>query len=289
MQSFRKNLKWYFLGVLFLLSIFIWYAVFAEERSDILTVAFLDVGQGDAIFIEAPNGNQILIDGGANKKILGELSSIMPSYDRSIDALILTHPHQDHIGGLVEVLKRYEVDYTFEPGTRHMIAEFSEWEKLITENDIERIFAKQGMRIWLEDDIYLDMLAPNHLDVERPSGNDVNEVMVVGRLVYGDTSFLLTGDLTRSGEFNLLLEGDILESDVLKVAHHGSKNSTTGAFLDAVSPQLAVIMAGRKNRYGHPHAETLRKLQAAGIRIFRTDTDGMIIMESDGENIYLTD
>ncbi|MCH7883077.1 MBL fold metallo-hydrolase [Patescibacteria group bacterium] len=281
-----KNLKWYFLGVLFLLSIFIWYAVFSEERSDILTVAFLDVGQGDAIFIESPNGNQILIDGGANKKVLAELSGVMPAYDRSIDALILTHPHQDHIGGLVEVLKRYEVDYTFEPGTLHAIAEFSEWEKLTEENDIERIFAKRGMRIWLEDDIYFDVLSPRENEVAT---GDINEAMVVGRLVYGSTSFLLTGDLDRGGEFNLLLEGDILESDVLKVAHHGSKNSTTGAFLDAVAPQLAVIMVGRKNRYGHPHAQTIRKLQAAGIRIFRTDTDGTIIVESDGENIYFTD
>ena len=147
------------MGALFLGAIFVWYAALAETR-DGLKVAFLDVGQGDAIFVEAPNGNQILIDGGPNKSVLRELSKQMPFYDRSIDAVILTHPHLDHYAGFNEVLKKYKVSLEMDPGTKNKGAGFYEFENLIKNKNIKRLYAKRGMRINLDKDLYLDILLP---------------------------------------------------------------------------------------------------------------------------------
>jgi len=244
-----------------------------------LTLAVLDVGQGDAIFIEAPNGNQVLIDGGPDKVVLRALADTMPFYDRSIDVLVLTHPHQDHVAGLVDVLRRFDVDHVIESGARHTIAEFAAWEKEIEKENAKRVFARRGMRIWLSEDAYLDVLDPETVVGE----GDPNETMVVMRLVYGQASVLLTGDLTEKDERRLLQAGVLLDSDVLKVPHHGSKYSSSDAFLRAVSPAVTVVSTGAKNRYGHPTKEALARLEAAGADIFRTDTDGTIIFESDGE------
>jgi len=286
MSYYNKDFyKYYFLAILAIIAVFVWSAVFFESGR-LLSVAFLDVGQGDAIFIEAPNGNQILFDGGPNKAVLRELSEVMPFYDRSIDIIMLSHPNQDHIAGLVEVLGRYDVGSVIEPGTRHPIAVFDEWEKIIEKKKVERIFGIYGMRIYLSDEIYLDIISPN--EGEELTGKNVNDVMLVARLVYGDTEFLLTGDMEKALEYSLLSEGEIIRSDVLKVAHHGSKNSSTEYFLREVSPEYAVIQSGDDNRYGHPHQETLDKLQSAYINILRTDTDGRIIFKSDGKKLILS-
>ena len=274
-----------FLGALGVAAIVTWSAVFHFDGGR-LTVAFLDVGQGDAIFIETPEGNQVLIDGGPNKKVLSELSRVMPFYDRSIDALVLTHPQLDHLGGLVEVLRRYDADFVFEPGTKHSIAEFELWENLLEEKGVARILAKRGQIIRLSPDIYFEILSPEPGAFENKVA-DLNEVVVAGRLVYGETEFLFTGDLTKFGEIKILASGSEIQSDVLKVAHHGSKNSSVEKFLAAVSPKIAVIMSGKNNRYGHPNAETLLKLEKIGAQIFRTDTSGTIILQSDGKNVFV--
>ena len=272
--------KYIFLGALTLAAIVTWSAVFHFDGGW-LTVAFLDVGQGDAIFIETPKGNQVLIDGGPNKAVLAELSEVMTFYDRSIDAIILTHPHQDHVGGLVEVLKRYDVDLVFDSGDTASIAEFVEFKKIISEKNIKEIRVRRGARILLGSETYFDALLP---DVFNDSENQ-HQNMVVGRLTYGDTCFLLTGDMEREHEFKIL-EDDI-DCEVLKVGHHGSKTSSSEAFLKAVSPEIAVIEVGIKNRYGHPYQAVLERLTASAVQIFRTDTSGAIIIESDGKNIFV--
>ena len=172
------------MGALFLGAIFVWYAALAETR-DGLKVAFLDVGQGDAIFVEAPNGNQILIDGGPNKSVLRELSKQTPFYDRSIDAVILTHPHLDHYAGFNEVLKKYKVSLEMDPGTKNKGAGFYEFENLIKNKNIKRLYAKRGMRINLDKDLYLDILLPvmNNENLSEHDG------MLVSRLVYKNNSF----------------------------------------------------------------------------------------------------
>ncbi|MBI1957216.1 MAG: MBL fold metallo-hydrolase [Candidatus Niyogibacteria bacterium] len=281
MKNWRKNLAWYFLSALALGAVVVWSAVFHLGRST-LTVSFFDVGQGDAIFIEAPNGNQMLIDGGPDKKVLRELADVMSFWDRSIDMIVLTHPHQDHVAGLVDVLRRFDVDYAVESGARHTIAEYDAFERAVADEKAEHIFARRGMRIWLSGDVYLDVLEPK----EFLGDGNPNETMVVVRLVYGKTSALLTGDLTEKGEARLLGSGVVLDSDILKVPHHGSKYSSTNAFLRAVTPEAAIVSAGAKNRYGHPTREALGRLAASAAEIFRTDTDGTVIFESDGERWY---
>jgi competence protein ComEC len=278
-----KNFKYYFLSLLFLATVFIWYAVFAETR-DGLMVAFLDVGQGDAIFIQAKNGNQILIDGGPNKAVLRELSKIMPFYDRSINMVIESHPDSDHINGLVEVMRRYKTDLVMEPGVESENVAYQELKNLIKEKNIQYIFARRGMRVNLDDGLYLDILFPDR-DV---SGWDTNNASIVAKLVYANNSFLLTGDSPdKMGKFLVSLDGNRLRSNVLKVSHHGSRISTSEIFLGYTKPDYAVISVGRDNKYNHPHQEVLDLLNQFEISILRTDENGTIKIKSNGENLII--
>lgn len=260
-----------------------WYAIFAETRNDTLTVAFLDVGQGDAIFIEAPNGNQMLIDGGRNDRVERELSSVMPFYDRSLDVVLGTHPDADHIGGLPNILHAYDVSLVIEPGVDSDTGVAEEFEKIVQEKNIKKILARRGMKIFLDDRVYLLVLFPDR-DVFHM---DTNDASIVAQLVYGDTSFLFTADSPEKIEKYLVsLDGKNLQSDVLKAGHHGSKTSTSESFLGFVSPEVSVISSGASNSYGHPHKEVLERLLRFGSTILRTDERGTIIMKSDGETIW---
>ncbi len=282
-EQFTKNAQWYVLGALFFANLFIWNAIFAESRSGILTVAFLDVGQGDAIFIEAPNGNQMLIDGGIGSVVLRQLGAVMPFYDKTIDIVMATHPDQDHISGLLDVLERYKVDFVMEPGAESETAVYKEFEKLIDEKQIKKILARRGMKLVLSDDAYILILFPDR-DVSKM---DTNDASIVAKLVYGETSFLFTGDSPQKIEnFLTSIDGAALRSDVLKVGHHGSKTSSSDVFIGFVSPAISVISAGKDNRYGHPHSEVLERLTRFGSAIVRTDEAGVLIFKTDGNIIY---
>jgi len=284
MENIKKNLKWYVIGLLFVVNIFVWYAVLVENKGDVLTVAFLDVGQGDAIFIEAPNGNQILIDGGPNKSVLRELGELMPFYDRSIDMVIATHPDKDHTGGLPSVLEKFKVGVFVETEIVSGTGAYEALEKISTEKEIQKIIAKRGQRIALDKNVYIDILFPDRSTIEW----DANTASIVVRLVYGDTSFLLTGDSPkRIEEYITSLDGGWLSASVLKLGHHGSRTSTSEFFLGIVNPQYAVISAGTDNRYGHPHKEVMDMLNQFEIPSLATYESGTIIFESDGENVYV--
>jgi len=283
MNNIQKNFKWYLLSVLFIINFFVWGAVLAEERNGILTVAFLDVGQGDAIFIEAPNGNQVLLDGGANKKVLSELSNIMPFYDRSIDMVIASHPDKDHIGGLPAVLSKFSVDIVMEPGVWHDTAVYKEFENVVEEKNITKVLARRGMNIWLDEGIYLQIIFPDR----DTTGWDTNDASIITRLVYGEVSFMLTGDSSKNmEEYVVSLDGEKLKSDVLKLGHHGSKTSTSELFLGFVSPEYVIVSAGRDNRYGHPHKEVMDLVEKFSISTLAT-YDGTIIFKTDGESLYV--
>ena len=226
MKNFQKNLKWYLLGILFIATVSIWYTVSASTGGNRLTVAFLDVGQGDSIYIEAPNGNQVLVDGGSSKKVLRELGEVMPFYDRSIDVVVATHPDKDHIGGLIPVIENFSIDAVFEPGVESDTKIYQLLESIIKEKEIKKVLARRGMVIWLDkkNGVYLRILFPNQ-DV---SGWDTNDASIVAELNYGERSFLLTGDSPRGIENYLIyLDGDNLKTDVLKLGHHGSKTSNS--------------------------------------------------------------
>ncbi len=277
--------RFYVVSLLILGNLLTWYVVVRETRNGVLTVAFLDVGQGDGIYIEAPNGNQLLLDGGGDKTVLRSLGKVMPFYDRSIDLLAVSHPHKDHLAGLDEVLQRYDVGAVLSSGMQHGTAEYKLWGHLIEVQGKQEIIARRGMKINMGGGVVLDVLLPNQ-DVSQVK--EVHDGMLVLQLHYGKTAVMFTGDMEEPFEKYLVaFNGATLKSDVLKVGHHGSRTSTSEAFLGYVAPTYAVISLGAKNEYGHPHKETLAILHRFQIPIFRTDERGTIVMKSDGERILV--
>jgi competence protein ComEC len=265
---------------LFLLIIAVFLIVLDWQNSHKqFTFAMLDIGQGDAFFIESPTGTQVLVDGGPPNQILGRLSQVMSPFDRSIDVIIITNPDQDHIGGFLDVLKVYKVGKVFEPGTWSDSKTYQNLEEEITDKKIPDILAKKGMRLDLGGGAVIDILFPDR-DV---TDWETNVGSVVAKLSYGDTSFMLTGDATMETEKIILGENSpkYLHSTILKVGHHGSRGSTSPEFLQAVSPTDAVISVGKDNKYGHPTQEVLNLLSQIGAKVFRTDLLGTILIKCD--------
>jgi len=265
---------------LIILNIFAWSAVYYLNNSK-LEVIFFDVGQGDSIFIEIPSGYQILIDGGPTSVVLEKLGERMPFWDKTIDLIILTHPDHDHISGLLEVLERYKVDNILWTGILSEGGEYEQWLDLISKEGAEIIIAKAGQRI-TAGDARIDVLFPFE-NLEGENVSDANNTSIVSKLIFGKTSFLFMGDAYKSTERLL----NNIDSDVLKVSHHGSKTSSDKNFISLVSPNIAVISCGQDNSYGHPHQETLDSL--LGIEVLRTDLIGDIKIISDGEKIKVVD
>lgn len=277
----RKNLERGILGFLFCLNFFAWAAVLETSQRHFGKVTFFDVGQGDAIFIETSQAHQILIDGGPSGKILEKLSAEMPFYDRSLDLIILTHPEKDHMTGLIEVLKRYRVDYILWTGVKRNTSEYEEWKNALEKEKAPIRIARAGQKVRAAEAVF-DILYPLEI-LEGTELKDSNNTSVVVRLSFGKTSFLFTGDIYQSGEKNLMAKRNDLSSDVLKLAHHGSKTSSSEEFLKRVLPAIAVAQAGKDNPYGHPHQEVLARLISIGSKILRTDEMGDIKIISDGE------
>lgn len=249
--------------------------------SDVLTLVVLNVGQGDALYIESPTGVQVLIDAGPDGSVLQELAAVMPPLDRSIDAVIATHPDADHIGGFAEVLERYDVGAFIEPGIFKNTATAKKLTALVDEKRVSRVIARRGMVLDLGAGARLEILYPDH-DVSNLPGEKANEGGVVARLVYGQSEALLMADVGAGVESRLVqLDGKKLDSDLLKVGHHGSKYSTSKKFVELVSPEVALISVG-KNSYGHPTQQALTVLKDIKTNILRTDTNGAIRCISNG-------
>lgn len=264
--------------VLLVLNAVVYSAVFVTSTKQ-LTVSFLDVGQGDAIYIESPTGAEVLIDGGRDRSVLRELTKRMGPLDRSIDIVIETHPDADHIGGLPGVFALYDVDAFISPGVENDTNITEEVKGVAAqEPGGQTLTARRGQRIDIGGGAYIDILFP---DRDVP-GLETNTASIIARLVYGETSFMLTGDAPSSIEGWLVeLDGAALESDVLKAGHHGSRTSTSDAWLKAVRPGAVVVSAGEGNSYGHPHAEVVERIEASGAALFTT-FDGAVTFVSDG-------
>ncbi|MEX2013774.1 MAG: ComEC/Rec2 family competence protein [Parcubacteria group bacterium] len=280
MDLIKRRWREGIITALIIANVLVWVAVYERRPSDILTVYFLDVGQGDAIFINSPGHGRMLIDGGRNRQVLSELGGILPFADRRIDIVLATHPDGDHIGGLPEVVSRYKVSMFLEPGVESLNTIDDELRNRVEEKNIPSFLARRGMVINFGDGVKLRILFPDQ-DV---SNWETNRASIVAQLVYGDISFLLTGDSPAPIE-NVLLAFDskLLDSDVLKAGHHGSRTSTSLLFAEAVSPEYAVISAGQDNTYGHPHQEVLDILQKVGSQIFSTAESGTIKVETNGK------
>ncbi len=287
MQFFQKHRRYWreaILTGLFLANIFVWVSIYERQPSKLLHVYFLDVGQGDSIFIDSPTHGRVLLDGGPNSKVLTELGKILPFGDRRIDVVIESHPDADHIGGLVDVLKGYSVGAFMEPGVESPNKIDNAIHEILKNKNISDVLARRGMVVNFGDGVKLNILFPN----QNVSNWETNDASIVAKLVYGQESFLLTGDSTKKAEYLLLaLNPDELKSNVLKVGHHGSKNSTSLPYAQAVAPEFGIISAGKNNTYGHPTKEVLDILAKVGAKILSTIDLGTIQFETDGESLVL--
>jgi competence protein ComEC len=253
-----------------------------------LHVAFLDIGQGDAILITMPSGQQILVDGGPSPADLTTaLGREMPFWDRSLDAVVMTHADADHITGLVDVLDRTRVDHWLDSGQPDDDPLYVQCQRLLEEKGVPRHAVQRGSSLVLEQGIVLEVLHP---PPEAVAGTEAgaNNSSVVLRLAWGKASFLLTGDIEAEAEQVLLESGQPLQATVLKVAHHGSGGSSTAGFLSAAAPRYAVISAGADNRFGHPQEAVLDRLAALGdVTVLRTDQAGTVEFVTDGQRLWV--
>ncbi len=283
----RLSKKW-LIPIFLVMAILVW-SVVLTMPDDKLHVSFLDVGQGDAILIQTPNGQNILIDGGPDpQKINLEISRKLPFWDRTIELMVCTQPQADHVTGLVEVLQRYEVGRVLESGISYNSSIFREWCNLLEDKEIEHNIARAGQEIDLGNGIKIEVLNPPEGLFEGTS-HDVDNNGVVLRLSWGKVNFLFTADIREEAEFELIGQRANLKSTVLKVAHHGSKTSTSPQFLAAVGPEVAVISAGADNPFGHPSPEVVERLvdKLGGDNVYRTDEDGTIEFVTDGERLWV--
>ena len=250
--------------------------------SGMLTVDFIDIGQGDAALIEAPDGQFMIIDAGPPEVSDDLIEWLNARGVKKIRYAVFTHPHADHIGGADEVLLNFGVETVIMPETEFDIPSYYRLGRAISLTGCETVFPRSGDSFELGGASFR-ILAPN-----SASSENLNDMSVVLRLEYKNTSLIFTGDAEEQSENEILEIYGIsdLKSDVLKVGHHGSSTSSTVRFLQAVMPEYAVISCGRDNDFGHPHAVTLRKLEDIGAAVLRTDTLGTITFVSDGDRIY---
>jgi competence protein ComEC len=289
MEALRRHGRWYFCAAFAVTVGAIWSAVFwVEAHRGQLFLHALDVGQGDAILIEAPSGNQVLVDGGPDDTLLARLGAILPFWDRSIDLVILTHPHADHLDGLVALLERYKVGLVLESGVNHSIPEYGQWHEVIRRQGIPLHIARRGQVVRLGGGAELRVLTPFRSFVSA-SPKNIHDAAVVIKLAFASSTALLMADAESSLERALVAARDNLRAEVLKVGHHGSRTSTSAVLLGAVRPRFAVISVGRRNRYGHPVQEVLDRIAGADVTVFRTDQEGTVTFVGDGQQFTVVE
>lgn len=245
-----------------------------SNSDDIITVHYIDVGQGDSEFVELPNGECMLIDAGT-KESFDTISQVIEScgYD-SINYVVATHPHADHIGSMSEIIDEYDIGEFYIPKFSSTSKTYENMLDSLNENNVSVFEAKVGVNIFDDEDMSIDILAPS-----SDSYEETNDYSAVIKITYGENSFLFCGDAETESETEMLFNGaEKLSADVLKVGHHGSDSSTSEEFLSAVSPQYAVISCGAGNSYGHPHTEVLERLEKHGVETYRTDDYGDIMI-----------
>lgn len=278
MKRGNKNVLFYFILFLTFFGIVAYILYINFARSYNITVHFIDVGQGDATLISSPYGN-MLIDGGDNHMgptMVQYLSNLGIYF---INYVIATHPHADHIGGLIPVLDNFSVGTLIMPNRAHTTLTFERFLEAIEKNDINVIEPIVNNSITIGN-ISFNIVAPNSYGY-----SNLNDYSIVILMEYRDVSFLFTGDAERVSEQEILSENHNISANVLQVGHHGSNTSTTQEFLQRVNPQIAVISVGEGNMYGHPHNAVINRLNYHGIYIFRTDIHGNILISTNGRSI----
>ncbi len=267
----------YFIVAMVLPALFLLHACSDDDNVFIMpgegehyTVHFIDVGQGDAIFVETPE-KVMLVDGGwGDGTVVEYLEGLEIEY---IDIVIGTHPHADHIQGLVDVFYEFEVGEVIDPGVTHTSQTFQDYLAVIDLYDIPFTAGRKGMEWELSEHAHMKLVHP-----VNPSEYHLNNASIVAHVTLGEVTLLLTGDAEENAENQMLNEPELLASDILKVGHHGSNTSSQMAFLEAVDPAVSVIQCGKDNQYGHPHEPVLERLNAIGTEIYRTDLHGNIVV-----------
>lgn len=254
-----------------------------SHRSHNFSVTFFDVGQGDSSLVQFPDGTTVLIDGGPNRTVLTKLGQYLPWGRRSIEVVILSHPHADHVTGLTYVLERYRVGRVIMTGVVHTIPEYAAFLSLIRDKHIPVTLAQAGQTMWVGQDGIIEFFWPRESYAEQRVA-DLNSTSIVNRISYQNVSVLFTGDTPIENEATMLAAGEDMRAQILKVGHQGSYTSSSEEFLRAVAPEVAVIPVGKDNRYGHPHAEIVERLKNLAHLVLRTDEEGDIRFVSDGQN-----
>lgn len=251
--------------------------------SQYLSVRFLDVGQGDAIHIQTPDGYEMLIDGGPTALVLRELASGRSFFDSTIDIVLATHPDSDHIGGLVDVLARYQVATIIQTNTINETPTAAAYNDSTALEQAEVVLAQAGQVIQLGASTTVRILAPaGDTSLWRS-----NAASIIVQVSYGEIDFLLTGDAPlETEEYLAEIYGESIQSEVLKLGHHGSKTSSSGVFLDAVQPDFAVVSAELNSRYGHPHAEVVERVEERNIQLVSTAQAGTVEFLTDGKTVW---
>jgi competence protein ComEC len=259
-----------------------------------LHIVICDVGQGDAIYIRTAGGKDVLIDGGPDDKILNCLSNHMPFWDKTLDLIVLSHPHADHLTGLISVLDRYSLIYYATENVQIPGVLLKKLQDGLAVKNITANYLKMGNRIAFADKTKIQTFWPDENSLEKytiasKSANfslDANGLCLVQLLSYGKFKLLLTGDV----DVSVLnkVEDEIGDIDILKVSHHGSKTGTNQELLSVIKPEVAVVSVGKGNKYGHPAKQTLSFLNQARVRVFRTDKMGDVEIVSDGKSYNLT-
>lgn len=254
----------------------------ATSTSAKLKLIFFDVGQGDASLIITPSGEDILIDGGPNNSVVQKLGEYLPYTDRKIEYIILTHPHADHLDGLLETMNRYEVGEVIMTGVSYGTADYEKFRQQIEAKKIPLKLIEQSQIINI-DGISFDILTPEK-SLNNKTIENLNNSSIVFKFTYVSTTAMFTGDYENE-ELLLIQSSTPLKSDILKAGHHGSTNANNRQFLEAVAPRYAVISVGAKNSYGLPDYRTIFYLKQLNSQVFRTDESGDIFFASDGQNI----
>jgi len=292
--SIPTPMKWG-IAILVTIAVLVWALVFTAPERGKLRVSFIDVGQGDAIIIKSPSNHYILVDGGPNPDVTClALGKAMPFWNRNIDMIVLTHQHDDHANGLIEIVQRYNVNQALYPPDQLNKAKnvdylpgSTELRDTISENSIRCITAQTGQIINIGGAV-IEVLNPPKTIYEG-TDSDIDNNGVVLRVSMGQISFLLSADLYWDGELRMVCEQPMLQSTVLKVGHHGSKSSTTPYYLSTVNPQVAVISVGAGNRFGHPSEETIENLNTyvGKDMVFTTMERGTITFTTDGQRMWV--
>lgn len=260
------------LAILIILFSTLIYAAFQPD-SNYSKITFFDVGQGDSALIKTNENQRVLIDGGPDNSVLSKLDSEIPFYERRLEAIILSHPHADHLVGLIEVIKTYKVSKIYMSGVLHTTPEYLEFLEIIKDKNIPVQIVKSGDQLKFDEKTKIEFFYPKE-ELTGQKVENLNNSSIVLKYTDNNSSAIFMGDLEIEGQEELYKTNDNLKSDILKVSHHGSLNGTTNKLIERTKPKYAVISSGKNNKFGHPSAKTVDILN--GIKVFRTDKEGDI-------------